>query len=269
MESNAKIMEFSHILKTLLVLLTVHSFSFSQIESGKVGGEKKTEQKIEKIKPAKVKTPKEITPFVSSSTKLEIGMNVGMGFRSLSQNKSVFGEALGTKSEETPLFVSGYNLGIRSQLNSNFHLHFGFSLAQTGEQYRFEQADTLSAYQTKYTYFAVPIGIQFVAGKKLRFVAGLGLQPQLLAKTSTNLEFRDRYNATSSDKTSSKIGKQFFTLGSYANLGLEFQASKKVSVYLLPEIRYNLTNTFGKQEPHVHKGQFFGAQFGISIGIGE
>lgn len=269
MEFNAKIMEFSHIYKTLLVLLTVHSFSFSQIESGKVNEGKKNEKKVEKTKVPKVQKVKEKKEFVSSTTNLEIGINLGMGYRDLAENKTIFGKPLGSKTEETPLFVNGYNLGIRSQLNTNFHLHFGFSLVQTGEQYRFEKSDTLSAYQHKYTSFAVPIGIQYVVGEKIRFVAGIGLQPQLLAKTSTKSQFRDAKNAETSSSSSNKKGMQFFTLGSYLNFGIEYQLSQRISIYLMPEIRYNLTNTFGKQEPYVHKGQFFGAQFGISIGVGE
>lgn len=260
-------MEFFKNFRLLLILLFISSFSFSQIETGKV---KSKEEKKEKEKKSKEKAPRPVKEAnYDPGTVFYLGGSLGYGYRTLKPNDGYFGEPLGERQHEEPLFTGGAALGMRTRLASHLYLDFGIALAKNGEQYSYEDAssDSSYAYKTHYTQFAVPVKLQFVTGKKVRFVAAAGLQPQMFLGYRQTIKWTDSDNVNSTQTIKDATDINLFTIAGVANAGIEWQFSKAASLYLLPEFRYQLNSTFGKQAPYIHKGSFYGLQFGFSFGF--
>lgn len=251
--------------RLLPILLCFGSFSFGQIETGKVKSPEKKKEKIKEQKEEKEPRPANYDP----STVLYLGGDLGLGFRTLTSNKGYFGEPLGERERETPLFTGGFTVGMKTRITGKLFLDFGISMAKNGEAYDYKSttSDSAYSYKSNYTYFAIPIKLQFVTGQKVKFMAGAGLQPQMYTGYKQVINWTDVDNVKSEQTIKDGNDFNFFTIAAVANLGIQWQFSKHVSVYLLPEFRYQLNSTYGKQAPYIHKGLFYGAQLGFSFGL--
>lgn len=256
-------MEFFKTLRLTLILLCFGASAFGQIETGKV--QTPEQKKEEKKKEKTVKTQR--TANYNPSTVLYMGGSLGAGFRTLVSNKGYFGDPLGERANETPLFTGGAAIGMKTRLANHLYLDFGLALAKYGESYDYKSADSSYSYKTSYTHFAIPIKLQFVTGQRVKFIAGAGLQPQMFLAYSQKIKWTDTENVNGDRTIRDAKDFNFFTIAAVANVGIEWQFAQNVSVYLLPEFRMQLNSTYGKQASYIHKGMFYGAQFGLSFGL--
>ncbi len=266
-------MDFFKTFRLPLILICFTSFSFGQIETGKVKSpaeqkeekQKEKQKEKEKQRAGKAGEPVNYNP----ATVLYLGGSLGSGFRTLTSNDGYFGEPLGEKANETPLFTGGAAIGMKTRLANHLYLDFGIALAKNGESYDYSATDSDSTYSYKssYTHFAVPLKLQFITGQKVKFIAGAGLQPQMFLGYKQDIEWTTTENVNGSRTVKNKNDFNLFTIAAVANVGIEWQFSKYASLYLLPEFRTQLNSTYGKQAPYVHKGMFYGVQFGFSFGI--
>lgn len=253
-------MDFFKFFRLQLILLCFTSLSFGQIESGKVNKQEKSKEKEKKTK-------KDTAYLYTPSTMLYFGGGVGQGFRSLKENDGYFSEPLGERANETPLTVGSFTIGMKAKLVNKLYLDFGASYSRYGEAYKFSAADSSYKYKSTYTYFAIPIKLQYVTGKKLKFIAGIGLQPQIFVSYKRENSWKTTENVEGKETIKDHDNFNFFTVAALANVGVEWQFGKRSSLYVLPEFRTQLNSTLDKQAPYVHKGLFYGVQIGLSFAL--
>ena len=255
-------MDFFQSFRLQLLIIFISSSVFGQIETGKTTGspEKKNKKKeyrdmmvIQKI----------------STSEFYLGGSGGISARMLSENEGLFGKSLGEKANEKSTFTGGATIGFRNQIKRNWWIDFGASLAKNGESYDFKSTvnDSSYSYKTNYTYFAIPIKLQYITAGKIKFIAGLGVQPQLFVGYNQKIKWTDSLNIESNSTIKDNKEINFFTIAAIGNIGFSWQIKPKVAFYFLPEIRMQLNSSFQKQSPFIHKGIFYGVQAGFSFGI--
>lgn len=254
-------MDFFQYLKVLTILMILPLSTNAQIETGKVGG-----PKISKSKKSKVK-PEEKSTIVDPSTLFYFGGGFGSAFRNLSENEGLFGKPLGERVKETNILVPSFTLGVKTILKKNLFLDLGISITSSGEQYAFKTSDSSFNSKNTYSYFAIPIKVQYIRGNKLKMIAGIGLQPQILTGFKKENSWTNSKGKTGEQTSRNKEDLQVFSFSAIANLGVSLQVKKNISLFLLPEFRYDLSDTYTKQAAYNRKGFFIGGQVGISLTI--
>ena len=253
-------MEFFQSLKMLTIIVILPFTSLSQIETGKVNGGKLSKPK----KTKRVVQPTEVIEH--ANTILYFGGGLGIASRDLTENKGLFAKPLGERDKETSIIVPSFTVGVKTILKNNFYLDLGVSYAASGEKYSFKLADSTYSYKSTYSYFAIPIKVQYIYGNKLKLIAGLGIQPQIFVGYKKDINYTD-VDGKSGEQTIKKDDINFFSIAALANLGVSWQFRKNTSLFIIPELRYDLSNTYLKQAPYVRKGMFIGGQIGLSIAI--
>lgn len=255
-------MDFFQTFRLQLLIIFISSSAFAQIETGKTTGS--PEKKVKKTKNKEMLVIQKIP-----TSAFYIGGSFGLSSRLLSENEGLFGKPLGERANEKSIYTGGATIGFRNQIKSNWWIDFGASLAKNGESYDFKSAmnDSSYSYKTNYTYFAIPIKLQYITSGKVKFIAGLGVQPQLFMGYKQKIAWTDSTNVKSDLTIKENKQINFFTIAAIGNIGLSWQIKPNVSIYVLPEIRMQLNNSFQKQSPYIHKGLFYGVQAGLSFGI--
>jgi hypothetical protein len=255
-------MEFFQSFRLQLLIILISSSVFGQIETGKTTGssEKKNKKRenIDMLIVQKIPT-----------SEFYLGGSGGISTRILSENEGLFGKPLGERASEKSIFTGGATIGFRNQIKRNWWIDFGASLAKNGESYDFKSTvnDSSYSYKTNYTYFAIPIKLQYITAGKIKFIAGLGVQPQLFVGYNQKIKWTDSLNIESNSTIKDNKQINFFTISAIGNVGFSWQIKPKVAFYFLPEIRIQLNSSFQKQSPFIHKGIFYGVQAGFSFGI--
>lgn len=252
-------MDFSRFFSILFTLMCVNSFTYAQIESGKV------EKPAQKPSQEEKKPSKAVN--YSPATTMYIGGGMGSSFRSLTINEGLFAKPLGERANEEATFVGAATIGVRNRISTSFLLDFGVSYVGNGEKYAFSGIDTSFSYRTSYNYLAIPLKVQYVTGKKVKFLVGAGIQPQLFLSANRESTWVDSENKSGSETEKLNKTMNFFTLAAIANAGIEWQVGPATSLFLMPEFRYQLTSSYTKQTPYVHKGIFYGVQLGLTFGL--
>lgn len=245
----------------LFVLLTLSPLGNAQIESGKVGNQ---QPKVRTAKPAKEKRP---IDFSSVESQIFLGGFLGSSDRVLRENASVFGDPIGQRETEGPLLTGGFETGVRTKLSERFRLSFGVSYATYGEQNSVAISDSSFNYVNRYSYVGLPIAIQYIRGNRLRFVSGIGLQPNLFVRGRQENEAISPAGVSTEGSITYREEMNFFTLQGIAQLGLEYQFGARAACHLIPEYRFQFTNSFTNQAAYVHQVRWFGARFGLVFTI--
>jgi hypothetical protein len=255
-------MDFFQSFRLQLLIIFISSSVFGQIETGKTTGS--PEKKIKKTKNKEMLVVQKIP-----TSAFYVGGSFGLSSRLLSENEGLFGKSLGERANEKSIFTGGATIGFRNQIKRNWWIDFGASLAKNGESYDFKSTvnDSSYSYKTNYTYFAIPIKLQYMTAGKVKFIAGVGVQPQLFMSYNQKINWTDSLNVGSNSTIKDNKQINFFTIAAIGNIGLSWQMKPRVAFYLLPEIRMQLNNSFQKQSAYIHKGLFYGVQAGFSFGI--
>ena len=255
-------MEFFQSFRLQLLIIFISSSVFGQIETGKTTGspEKKNKKRENKDMLIVHKIP---------TSEFYLGGSGGISARILSENEGLFGKPLGERANEKSIFTGGATIGFRNQIKRNWWIDFGASWAKNGESYDFKSTvnDSSYSYKTNYTYFAIPIKLQYITAGKVKFIAGLGVQAQLFMSYRQKINWTDSLNVGSNSTIKDNKEINFFTISAIGNVGFSWQIKPKVAFYFLPEIRMQLNSSFQKQSPFIHKGIFYGVQAGFSFGI--
>lgn len=184
--------------------------------------------------------------------------------RQLEMNKAPYGDSLGFRSNETSIGTWSFAIGIRNRINSSFTWDGGVAFNRNGEQYSFEFEDTSYSYTTTYQYIGLPFRLNFNYGKTVEFFAGVGLMPQLFSAYRQDINWRSGNNSGSEElKSKAGYAPNSFVLSGLVNVGLCLHFEKNWSLMVSPELRYQLTSSYNKQDDFVHKNRAYGITFGL------
>lgn len=237
---------------TCLFLFT-NSILFSQIESGKKKG-KKNKQVVEASKQNE-NEPKTI---------VSLSYARGNSFRILKQNGDFFGDSLGEKSLETKIPCSGIYLGLNNSLQKNLFLDFGIGFQQFGEQFSKDMIDSTISYENKYSNIVLPLKIQFKKGKDFQLFVSTGFQAQLALAFSNEYTIT-KDNASNTIKSEITYNKNSFSLASCSSIGFQMRFSPKSCLIVSGDFIQQLSSSYNKQAPHIHKPNFYGFKIGLGF----
>lgn len=241
-----------HTLFTLF-FVSVTGISFSQIEISTDTQERKKEIVIE-------------NDSTSNGFPVEIFFttNWSKTNRLLEQNDGLFGDTLGVRAGESSLNVWSFGLGFRSQFHKYLAWEGGISYLRNGESYNFEESDSTFSYETSYSYISMPIKLNFVYGKSLKFIAGVGIIPQMFVGYKQVQEWTTSLDSKGDQEIKERDGYNSFVLSTVFDLGGQIKMSKKMSLIALAEYRLQLTNSYIDNASYKHYGRAFGITFGLT-----
>lgn len=225
------------------------------------------EEKQEK----KAKERKEMDP---SEIKTEVifyanWANTSRVLRPNSANDGLFGAPLGIREDESNLNVWSYGLGFRSAFKENFMWQGGISFMRNGESFDYQATDSDStfAYQTFYNYVAMPVKVFYKYGSRVNFYGGLGIMPQLFFSYRQEQQWTTTLNAQATETIKTKNGFNTFVLAGTITAGVQLRMNSGTSVFVEPEYRIHLTNSYTEIDSYEHFGRAFGLNFGITYPI--
>lgn len=217
-------------------------------------------QIVSKQNPKKKNTGKEISD--SSDFGMYFHYGYGSSFRVLKPSTSDFGKELGERANEKPIAVSSFQFGVNSKISKNTSWDLGLQWLQFGEQYNQRFEDSLSIYETKYSYISVPVRIQFEYGKRLSFFCATGLQAQFLSLYRNKSKIQVGDEVTESTEKNLKNANSF-QVASTSSLGIKYSLKKNIKILLGMESVYQLSNTFNKQSAYSHHPYYIQGKIGL------
>lgn len=184
--------------------------------------------------------------------------------RKLTINEGLFGDPLGEREFESSLNTWSFGIGFRQRSLEYLSWEGGIAFLRNGESYLFEGADSTFSYNTTYSYIGMPIKMYFTVGDQFRFYAGGGLIPQLFVQYRQDQEWTTATNNSDSETLKYKNGYSQFVLTVAANIGGQMNLGNAWSIYVMPEFRYQLTDSYVKTDSYNHFGQALGVTFGLT-----
>lgn len=233
----------------LIILVFNGSQSFAQIEG----------DDVEMVNDGKPK-------YELPSTNIEIfGLaNWSHTTRVLEENVGLFGDTLGERAKEQPLNIWSYGIGMRSFITENLAWEGGISFIRNGETYDFQGTDTAYSYSTIYRYIGMPVKLNYYTGDNVRFIASIGIVPQMFLAYKQHREWTDSVDHTDSEDYETKSGYNSFVVSGVVNAGVQFKMNGRYYVSIIPEFRYQLTNTYEKTDSYKHFSRALGFNIGLS-----
>ena len=198
-----------------------------------------------------------------SQTAIYMVTNWSSTNRSLTENGELYGDPLAERANETALNAWSFGLGLRNQIHKNVFWDGGIAYYKNGEKYRFEDVDTMFAYQTYYTYIAMPLRINASIGEKFKWNIGVGLVPQMFSRYRQEQQWETPTNSTGDETIKAKSGYASFALSSVFNFGLTIEFKNNWALMISPEARIQLSSSYTNLAPYVHKGRAYGITFGL------
>lgn len=184
--------------------------------------------------------------------------------RVIEQNNSVFSKSLGKLTDEKSLKIWSFGLGFRNYLSKHFVFEGGISLLRNGESYAYQQSDSSFNYETKYTYMAMPIRFQYVRGSQIKFFAGASIFPQMLMRYKQAQHWTNSKNENKKLDITDKEYYNSIVLSAGVNVGLQIKISKFTSLFVMPEYRWQLTNSLLPINSYRHYARVFSLNFGLT-----
>jgi hypothetical protein len=259
--SSPKLMENKNYILALFALLTC-PFVFSQIVSGekdqKVKNEKKNVMQKAGQKPARE---------LDNQTSIYFNTNWSNTFRSLKSSGGLFGEEVGKRADEKSANFWSFGIGIRSELSKHFRFSIGLDYLQNGEKYSFNGTDSTFKYTTSYRYVAMPLVLDFVHGADLKFNIGVGIAPQMLMRYKQQQDWINSVDAKGAYTDKVKGTDQRFNqmiVSAVFRAGVNYKYGEFWSMYFIPEARFQIPNTYGKNAPYVQKAMAIGFNLGLT-----
>ena len=195
--------------------------------------------------------------------------NTNRVLRPNSANDGLFGEPLGIREDEQNLNVWSYGIAFRSDLRNRFMWQGGISWIRNGETFNYEATDSDStfAYQTFYNYVAMPLKVMFKYGYRVRFYGGLGLTPQMFFSYRQEQQWTTVNNTQLDETIKTRNGYNSFVLSGTVTAGVQLRFNKGSSIFIEPEYRIHLTNSYGAIDSYEHFGRAFGVNMGLTFPI--
>lgn len=252
-------------MKRILILLffinILTSFGFGQIQ---IGG---NEPKGKKMKNEKAKKdPNDSTKY---DIRVFLGTTYANTFRTLTPNKNeLFGDSLGVRANETSRPAWSFHLGVNNDISKYLMWEAGVSFIQNGERYHFSDTDTSHNYSAKYSWIGVPLKLYFKHDfNKLRLQIGVGAIPHMQLKFRRTDVFTNREGVETTTEIKTTTGMNNFGISAVGNIGVHYSITNRFGVYATFEYRHQLTSSYLKTYPYVHRGISIGANFGFTFGL--
>jgi hypothetical protein len=201
------------------------------------------------------------------STEVFVLSNFSITNRSLVENVGLFGDTLGIRADEQKLNAWSFGLGLRNKITESVAWEGGISILRNGESYLFEATDTLSSYETRYTYIGMPLKVNYLIGNKVQFIAAAGIIPQMFMRYSQVGMNEDSEGTETDFEFKTRSGYNSFVLSGVLNVGVQLQLSDRMKFFFIPEFRYQFTSSYTDKDPYIHKGRAIGANFGLTVGL--
>ena len=198
-----------------------------------------------------------------STTSLLLYSNWSSTFRKLEVNEGLFADSIGARGDEVKSSLWSFGLGFRNNLTKNLSWEGGLALQKNGEEYLYEETDTLYKYSSEYHYISMPIKLYYRYGNSFRVIGGVGVVPQMLVKYEQDLETRSTSDIETSEKFKTTIGYSSFVVSTVFNLGIEYDITSKVTLLVIPEYKLQLTSSYLKTNSFKHYGRSFGLNIGV------
>lgn len=199
-----------------------------------------------------------------SGDELYFGIMPGYSNRTLKENPGLFSKPLGERENEFGGWFYSFHMGYRTNLHKFVALEIGFEFSRNGEFYE-TPGDSVYSYKNTYHYIGIPIKIGFQYGDRLKLHVAGGFVPKMFLSQTTIETVEKEFGGTEEIKTKHKDGYNFFNVDAVASVGLRWSAGRNIGIYVLPEARWQLMNTYGKQSAYIHKAVVFGISAGITV----
>jgi hypothetical protein len=201
---------------------------------------------------------------IKTGSEIYFGITPAYSFRSLKPNPGLFSKPLGARSEEKGKFGLSYNLGFRKTLNKVLFIDLGVAFLRYQEQFSTTK-DSTYAYVNTYRYIGIPLklGVQF--GDKFKWQVSAGIIPKMFLNEVQNIDYLDKNNLEQKKKLKFRDDFNFFTVDAVISAGFRWNFSRNVGFYFMPEARWQLSNTFQKQNGYIQKAFAYGFAVGLSI----
>lgn len=252
-------------MKRILILFfflnNLTSFTFGQIQ---IGGNQPEEKKEKKEKEKKIHT--DSTDY---SMRVFFGTTYANTFRVLEPNKDeLFADSLGSRADEKNRSYWSFHLGFSSDISRYFMWEAGISFLRNGEQYSFSDVDSSHTYTNRHSWIGVPIKFYFKHDmNRFRIQVGAGVIPHMQLKYKRTETYVNQNGTTTTNEVKTINGINTFGVSVIGNAGFHYSLSKRVGVYAMFEYRHQLTSSYWKTNPYIHKGTAIGANFGLTFGI--
>jgi hypothetical protein len=255
-------------LSLFAVLFLIQVPFFAQISTGKQPEPKKLrkesgEKKVKEKKPMEKYVPNGGVGDFS----VFLGVSANFSTHKLQQNSTIFGKPVGIRADEKVLSTFSYGIGVRNRLTKNFSLELGISFDSYQVSYKgfIPESNVDGSYYRKINTLSMPILGYYVHGnKRIQVLAGAGIAPFIPLKKSveTTLNYP---NSPFFQRQESLAGLTNFGFGVIVSGGIQYRFWRYGSFYLMPAYTMNLTNFYGKQEPHKEWYNSFNLRFGTLI----
>ena len=179
------------------------------------------------------------------------GMSHVNGFRTLDERPTVFGDSLGIREQEIPLWTMSFEFGLRSSANRWLMIEFGVEYNQIGFQYKSEEGETFLTYRKVKQHLTLPFRAVFQYGDRFLIQGALGVAPKMFVSTRYTQVVKDEFDKEIETTEKLKDNYNYFNIDVVANLGVRWNLGRNLGVYFIPEFRYGLLDTYQKQTPHV------------------
>jgi hypothetical protein len=243
------------------LILILHSVALSQIV---IGTESiKTDESTDKVKEKANKTSNSNGLINKERTQIYISASPMYTFRTLRTNEGLFGQELGERANEVGAWVWNYGLGIRSPLNNHFTLEIGTMLSRNRETYRFEESDSMYAYQNTYRHVAVPIQLAYTTGNELSIYCAVGFMPKAFISQRQDINYKAPQGFEQQESEILRNGYNLFLVDAIMSLGLRFETAQNFGLFLMAEGMYQLNNNYTRQGPFVRNAFGVGLSFGM------
>jgi len=228
--------------------------------------EPKKEEGKEKVREKKEMDPSEVKNEVLLYANWS---NTNRILRPNPAKDGLFGEPLGIREDELNLNVWSYGFGFRSVFSEHFMWQGGISWMRNGETFDYQATDSDStfAYQTYYNYIAMPIKVMYQTGGRVNFYGGIGVMPQLFFSYRQEQQWTTVVNTQVTETVKTKNGFNTFVLAGMVTAGVQLRMNSGASIFLEPEYRIHLTNSYTEIDSYEHFGRAFGLNLGFTYPI--
>lgn len=189
--------------------------------------------------------------------------------RSNPANDGIFGEPLGIREDESNLNVWSYGIAFRSVFKKNFMWQGGISWMRNGESFDYQapNSDSTFSYQTYYNYIAMPLKVMYQTGGRVNFYGGVGLTPQLFSSYRQEQQWTTVLNTQVTETVKTRNGYNTFLLSGSLTAGVQLRMNGGASIFVEPEYRFHLTNSYTEIDSYEHFGRAFGMNIGFTYPI--
>ena len=180
------------------------------------------------------------------------------------ENDGIYADPLAERAYESSLNTWSVGFGIKDRILPFLTWEGGISYLRNGETYSFEDTDTLHTYTTTYSYISMPIKLYYTYGNNIKLLAGGGVIPQMFLKYKQDRVWVNEVNAETEESFSTQNGYASFVLSAVANIGVQVNLGKKMSVLFMPEYRFQLTTSNIKSSSYQHFSRALGFNMGLT-----